>query len=374
MRIQFISTYSQLYGANRSLLSLIEFFHHEGYSVNVLLPSNGTMATKLKEEGIPFQVIPYYAAFLYITPIFKHVLVPFLGFLNLFVFPIIVYKIKKFNPDLIYSNSSAENLGIFVSKILKKKHIAHIREFMFLDYNSSFIFGKKAKQKFINLSDGSIYVSKAVLMSIHGDKGKDSKYKVIYNGINITINDLPNKVLNKNEIIFGIVGILDPAKGQDIAIEYFKRLLYIYPEAKLHIYGDKAGNYKNKIIKLVSSLNLTKSVKFCGFVNNQDVIYKNIDILLMFSKSEGFGRVTIEAALNGIPVIGFDNAGTSELIKDKQTGCLFTDYTSFLEAVNYLVLDDNHFEDIRINSFKNAKDVYSIKTYCENVKEFIHNI
>jgi glycosyltransferase involved in cell wall biosynthesis len=374
MRIQFISNYSDLYGANRSLLTLIEYFHKNGFTVNVLLPSNGSMAKKLKEDGISYDIIPYYAAFLYVKPIFKHLLVPILAVLDFIVFPFIIYKIKKFNADIIYSNTSAENFGVFVAKILDIKHIAHIREFMSLDYNSFFIFGEKAKSRFVDLSDGSIYVSNAVLDSFHGLKKDKKRHTVIYNGIATTKDSLEVKIINRNKIVFGIVGILDPAKGQDIAINYFKKILEIYPGAILNIYGDKEGSYKNKIKTQVKNLNLTKSVNFCGFVNNQNDIFDSIDIMFMFSRSEGFGRVTIEAALNGVPVIGFDNAGTSELILDKKTGCLFQDNESFVESVKFLVDSDENFLNIRNMAFKNAKKIYNVDRYCESVKQFVVKI
>ena len=70
----------------------------------------------------------------------------------------------------------------------------------------------------------------------------------------------------------------------------------------------------------------------------------------MFSKSEGFGRVTIESAFHGVPVIGFDNAGTSELIIHEKTGCLFQDFDSFLECVNF-IMNSANYELIRETSF-----------------------
>ena len=255
--------------------------------------------------------------------------------INIIVFPYFLLIVSKFNPNVIYSNTSAENMGVFIAKILNLKHIWHIREFMSLDHNSYFLFGKKMKSKLINMSDRSIYVSNSVLEEVHSMR-RSAKYKVIYNGIKSRMKLLPSLSRN-NAPIFGIVGILDSGKQQDIAIEYFNKLLLDYPNAKLYIFGDKRGSFKNKLFNLVNDLGLKEKVQFKGFVNSQDEIYSSIDVLLMFSRSEGFGRVTIESALHGVPVIGFNNAGTSELIIDKRTGCLFKDLDSFLECVNFIM-------------------------------------
>ena len=178
-------------------------------------------------------------------------------------------------------------------------------------------------------------------------------------------------MINVNAMVFGIVGILDPAKGQDTAIRYFQKILKEYPNAKLLVYGDKEGAYKTRLIKLVSSLNLNNHVMFLGFETDAKKIYNSIDVLLMFSKSEGFGRVTVEAAFNGVPVIGFDNAGTSELIVDRETGCLFRDFDSFKESVCFMLKNTNNYHVVREKAFHNAWALYSQEFCCNNVEKVV---
>ena len=150
-RIQFILNYSELYGANRSILSVIEYFIEMGCEVNVLLPVGGSIADEFKKKNINFTIIPYYSAFLYIKPIFKHLIVPLLFLFNIIIFPYLLFKLYISKPDVIYSNTSAENIGIFIAKILGVKHVWHIREFMSLDHNAHFIFGRNMKSRLINI-------------------------------------------------------------------------------------------------------------------------------------------------------------------------------------------------------------------------------
>jgi glycosyltransferase involved in cell wall biosynthesis len=372
MRIQFITSYSQLYGANRSLLTVIDSFKNKGYDVRVLLPSKGSMSEELKSRSINFDIIPYYSAFLYLKPILKHLLVPFLAFSNLIFSPIIVSRIRRFKPVLIYSNTSSENIGIFVAKILKIKHITHVREFMDLDYNAQFIFGNRIKKKFLKLSDGLIFVSDAVAQYVMGIGDRRNNTAVIHNGfpLNRKSNDFNQKMITP-EINFGIVGIFDAAKGHHIAVEYFNRILVLYPHAKLHLFGDKDCNYKKRIIKMVQELNLNSKVIFHGFEKDTNRIFNSIDILLMFSRAEGFGRVTVEAMLHGVPVVGLNNAGTAELIVDKETGCLFENYDTFKSAVMYLIDSPENFYRIRENAFIRAEKKFDEKSYCDKVEKFV---
>jgi len=41
----------------------------------------------------------------------------------------------------------------------------------------------------------------------------------------------------------------------------------------------------------------------------------------MCSRHEAMGRVTVEAMSACLPVIGFDNGGTAELIEHERSGC-----------------------------------------------------
>ena len=52
-------------------------------------------------------------------------------------------------------------------------------------------------------------------------------------------------------------------------------------------------------------------------------IRKNMDIELMCSICETFGRVTVEGMRNGLLVIGSNTGGTPEIIKDKYNGLLY---------------------------------------------------
>lgn len=61
---------------------------------------------------------------------------------------------------------------------------------------------------------------------------------------------------------------------------------------------------------------LKERVHFLGQVDNIRDIRKHIDIELVCSRAEAFGRVTAEAMLAGIPVIGSNTGGTPELIND----------------------------------------------------------
>lgn len=373
MRILFICNYGALYGANRSLLTVVDHFHTSGYEVLVFVPTNGPMSEELKARNIPFKVIRYYSAFLYIKPVPKHLAVPFLAAMNLVMFPRLLASAKSFRPDIIYSNTLAENIGIILAKILNIKHILHAREFMSLDHGSFFVLGSKIKRSYAKMSDGLIFVSKAVANFINESPVVQPNQAVIFNGIQSAEFHFEDKDLNRT-INFGIVGVLQESKGHYLCVDYFARLLKKHPNCLLHVFGDGDGSYKKGLLKKIEDYGIKDNVRLHGFVKNPNDIYGQMDILLMFSRSEGFGRVTAEAMLRAIPVIGLNNAGTSELINNGETGFLFNDYEEFESGVASLITDPTYFNQVRKQALRVAKELFSPEKYCAAVETFVQRI
>lgn len=370
MKILFVSHYSFPYGANRSLDSLIECFTKRGDNIEVLLPSKGKFYCHLKEKGIKVHVIRFFYEVLYVKWNKKYLSLPLLWLYNLIVAPFVILTIKRINPDIVYSNSSVDAYSIFFAKLLGIKHVYHVREFLEEDFGSHFIFGKAAKRKLILWSNKIIFVSHAVAKAVIGYVPLNGK--VIYNGL-----PLPKVVKSiKNfgeELRLGVVGNIDISKQQHLAIEYMRDIIKVYPKITLHIIGDKDCPYKKHIIKMAHDYNLENNVIFEGFVDDVDDIYSKCDVLLMCSRAEAFGRVTIEAMLRNVPVIGFDSGGTTELIDNKKTGFIFNNEDDVISALKYIIGNPNGTAKIIEKARQVAEAKYTDKVYTQNVYEYIHS-
>lgn len=374
MRIQFITNYHQLYGANRSLLSIIKKFKNEGHDVCLLLPRKGDYSAELERQGIPFEVIPYYSQLFYYRKSFAYMALPILDLFSVIMLPYIILKIKRFKPDLIYSNTAAENVGIIIASCMGVRHLSHIREFMDLDHRLSFLFGAKAKQRYICKSDAVLYVSKAVAKHTLGTDELPCWHKVIYNGVEQRDVTFCNRTITGKGINFGIVGLLDESKGQDMAINYFNIVKDNYPDSVLHIWGDKEGDYKKALQRQIKDLDLSNRVILHGFEKNPEVIYNQMDVLLMCSKAEGFGRVTVEAMSRGIPVLGYDSGGTAEIVRDGIDGYLFKNEEDFKSCCQKLLSSPEHYAQISFHAYQNAKNDFSEEKYVDEVYQFVDKL
>jgi glycosyltransferase involved in cell wall biosynthesis len=376
MRILFITNYAFLYGANRSLLSLMEYFSKQGENVCLLLPKEGDLSHKLLEDGLQYIRFPYFASlFIYKKDwtVLQQLVMFMLKVMTLLMFPFLLIRIWWYRPNLIYSNSNADNLGLFFAKILRVNHVSHIRDFMDLDHGMFFIGGNEAKRKFINKSDAVIYVSRTFAEHIQMSKQLPPNHTVIYNGVKNITGGYTEKNLSK-QINLGIVGLLVEGKGQHLAITYLKSVLVDYPNTMLHIWGDKEGPYKKKLCRLVEQLELGTHVIFHGFEKNTDIIYQEMDALLMFSRMEGFGRVTVEAMQRGIPVIGFNSGGTSEIVKNGFNGYLFKSEEEFLDVFKELFSSNDHYKKISHQAYVDAQKNYSEEMYAKNVFDYLNSL
>jgi L-malate glycosyltransferase len=87
--------------------------------------------------------------------------------------------------------------------------------------------------------------------------------------------------------------------------------------------GYETNEYTPFLKNLAHQLNVTDRTEFVSFVREPLSIVASVDVVLMCSAKEAFGRVTIEAMKLGKPVVGANSGGTSELIIDGFNGLLY---------------------------------------------------
>lgn len=373
LRIIFVPHNGKPYGANKSLLSLIKYLS-DNHEVALLTSVSNSLRKDYDEIETKQIIVPFFPTLFFIRKKIRYILFPFLQVLNILVFPILIYKIRKFRPDIIYSNSSMENMGWVLSKFLRVKHITHVREFGDLDYSFVSIFGSNFKRWYLNQSEGVIFNSNEVQDHVLPTPLQEILCKTIYNGIKCNTNSFEVKNIFKSIINIGIVGYIHLEKGQLEALDFLRDLLLNRNDLILNIYGDGESAYISKLKQFIINNNLEDKVNFAGFVSNVNEIYSFIDVLVVFSKNEAFGRVTIEAMNAGVPVFGFNGGGTPELITDGVDGFLFDDKNSFCDKFEKLI--DNHklYEFISINSKIKVSTRFSEEIYTKNIEAFLIEI
>ena len=331
MKIVFYSHAPNIqHGANKVLVETVTHLS-ENHECLVVFPLNGKGAEVLRARGIQVKVklnfwLSSKSRFSFASPVASvikllYVILNYFG--NLIFFRSHVSFVSAFKPDIIYTNTSIPGMGIKVAQKLNIPHLWHLREFQYLDHNLYPDFGWKHYMKILNESDVIIANSES-LKRFYSQWIPEERIKVVYNGIippdNVNLESVPGKNLR-----FLMVGGLLKNKGHKMALDAVRNLLEKYPEIKLEIVGK--GYYKKELEDYTSKNGLEQFVKFMGSHEDVSSFYRNAGCMLMCSYNEAFGRVTVEAMMHGLPVIGYNNdfCATGEIIRDGIDGLLFTD-------------------------------------------------
>lgn len=199
--------------------------------------------------------------------------------------------------------------------------------------------------KFIVLTKGNIKEWKA------------SNLAVIPNPL--SFESIIENPLNQKRII--AVGSHSFNKGYDLLVQIWKNIEKDFPDWQLDVYGKIDS--KKTFLKMAEERGL-KNIHFHLPVQNIQAEYENSSVLVLPSRSEGFGMVLIEAMECGLPCVSFDcPSGPADIIKDGEDGFLIAP-ESIDEMVEKLsLLIEN--EELRKSMGQNAK---------ENVKRFSPNI
>ncbi len=341
MKILFVTHGADMMGANRSLMDLINGLQSYGVKSSLLLPEKGEFSEHLNEKKTPYFIHKYYkwAFTKYISK--DYWIMPFRRWQNKNNLEEIIKNIEPHQFDIIYSNTSVIGIGAQLAHRLNIHHVWHIREFAEKHYNASFIGGRKRFHKWCDKSSAIIAISEAIKNGVL-DEISAPKH-VIYDGV-IGKKDLEKIQANSNHendpFVFLIIGLIHPSKGQLLALQAFYKIHQQNPNTKLLIVGTGRRVYTYKIKQFIKKHRLNNVVHLLGYVKNPYSIHAQADCVLMCSKFEGLGRVTVEAMIFGNPVIGYNGGATPELIEHKKNGLLYTNGIDELSKHMLLLAND----------------------------------
>lgn len=126
--------------------------------------------------------------------------------------------------------------------------------------------------------------------------------------------------------VFGLIGRVDPLKGQHVAIDALRLLQAHGQQAHLLLVGESTRNegnaYAQRIHDQIRDAGLQDVVHLYPYSREVAAFYKSIDVFLLCSKGETFGTVTVEAMACQVPIIGTNSSGTPELLGNGKYGAL----------------------------------------------------
>jgi glycosyltransferase involved in cell wall biosynthesis len=376
MNILYISHEINLGGATRSLLGLIDQMQSKGHNIFVIVPKlEGEFYYQLKARDNITVINGKYYSWMSKSTNLKSKIKGIVKYVLNYVFIFnVIRHIKSYNIDVIHTNTTVIDIGARLSKLTKIPHVWQIREFGEEDHGLHFIFNKEKCLRYINrYSDKIILISNA-LYNKYKCIFDDKKTVVIYNGIS---KDYMQERLDmsKQKLNILISGSLNEGKGQKEAILAVSLLVKRgILNFELFIAGRGDDEYKNDLEDLISENDLENYVTILGYIDDIKNLRKNMDLELVCSQNEAFGRVTIEAMMSMNPVIASDTGANPELVINKYNGFLYSkgDHYDLMDKIAYFLNNNKEIYRMGNNAYKYSKLHFSAERNADEI-ELVYN-
>lgn len=323
--ILFLSHSAELNGAEQWLLQTLERLDKQKFCPYLILPCPGPLEEEAEKLAIEIFHVPMKWWLTEMSRIWKQPLAWLWNIPSIFKVRKII-QAKKI--DLVLTNSSVIASGALAARREKIPHIWVIHEVLKGENPIvRFLFGSWVLARFIlRLSSKVVVNSRATQKAF----GSSERVRLIYNGMEIPEEEyFPADVLRKElsieegDIVFGIIGKIYKGKGQRELLQAFASLSSSFPRLKLLVVGG-VGNrrYYGSLQKIIRRHSLDKNIIFTGFRKDLNRLLKLVDLIVVASQVESFGRVALQAMASGKPVLAVRSGGLPEIIKNGENGFL----------------------------------------------------
>ena len=373
MNILIIGVDSSKYGSPMSMAVLAKHLNAFGHRVLCVIPEKGSIEQVLQDSGVAYRIIKI-KKWIYLP---QNRLVNILMRLYRFVVNCVsevklLLLCKKNKIDIIHLNSSAACCGYLCSRILKTKLIWHVREFVEEDFGYLFYNKAKAMQK-MNRADAVITISKALYRK-YADCIDEGRLKLIYNGIESESYGSNAGIWQGTRPVVAHIGRLGENKGQAELIEaclQYKRNKGVL-DFDVWMVGDGKAEYLETLKQKAEELG--GNIHFKGFCDNVGKLLSQVDVVVVNSKCEAFGRVTVEAMLAGRLVVGTNTGGTPEILGDCGLLYEYGNAAKLAELLAYALEHRAEMQQSAMRGKSRAERMFTAERNAREVNDLYRNL
>ncbi len=387
MKVLFVHSRDDLYGADAALLELVKRLPDHGVEPIVVLPSDlpyeGKLGNALRGHGVDSIKLDIGV----VRTIYKNV--P--GIVSLssrFLKGAIEIRrlIRERKIDLVHSNTGSVLSGALAAKTAGVPHIWHVREII----SQSEAVRYTLIWMVVNLSDRIVAISDAVAEHIvEAYPSRKDQIEVIRgSGIDTKLFS-PNADgasvrkewgVSDEDFVVGVVGKIHPIKGQDLVIEAAPIVKRRVKRVKFAIIGDVQPGMeevRDTLMARAGALGVSGDIIWTGHREDMPEVMAALDLLVIPSTSpEPLGRSMLEAMACGTPVVAAAHGGPLEVIRDGENGLLFppNDPAALAVAVIQMAQEPEWREKIIRSARAEVVKSYDADRYTEKIVELYHEV
>ncbi|WP_026952545.1 glycosyltransferase family 4 protein [Algoriphagus mannitolivorans] len=369
--ILFLQSSSEGYGSGKIILQVLRFYQNQGFSPVVVLTNEGPIQEELKKLNIPTYVQNLgILRRKYVNPsgIFNRVQK------NLNAYRFLKQLHRRYSFELVYSNTLAVIVGSIWAKRNQIPHIWHIHEILL---------GPAPLVKLLaKMLDSStpkpIAVSQAVADHWQAQL-QNAQIEVIPNGIpyegflNAKGALKTELQLSPKSVLIGMIGRINPGKGQLFFLEMADKIAKKYPEAHFVLVGDPFPGYEyilEEVEQEIIKKKLESRVSYLGFRTDIPEVMASLDIFVLPSVlPDSFPTVILEAMSAGKPVVATKSGGASEMVLEGETGFLIPikNVKTGSAAISTLIEDPSLRNSMGEKGRKRVLEKFSLESFEQKV-------
>lgn len=376
----FIAHDSGLYGAQLSLMQILTGMDKGLFEPIVIAPNYGPFIEHLTKAGIPAHIIPMPK---WVPPRGKRSARELWKFMR--SFPDLVNQLRAFikhnGIDIVYTNTVVCIHGAVAATMTGRRHIWHIREHVRGNREIAPYLPARLIPCVVSLLSDQIITNSKSLHSDFVGKFTRCRADVIYNGIDLekfnrgVQDDKPCRRdlgIPDDYKLVGIIGAIHPRKGHKTFLEAARLIKTELDNVAFLIIGGGSPDYVRQIRELGKELGVDDRAYFLGWRSDVISILKELDVLVLASEQEPFGRVIIEAMAAGKPVVATACGGPKEIIIHGETGLIVPigDGGSMAKAILKIIVEDLG-KSFGESGKRRVESLFQEKRYLEGIETLI---
>ena len=283
--------------------------------------------------------------------------------------------VERHDIDLIHlNNQSIRDLyGVILARRTRTPCVSHLRSVRTKIANPRKIgFLNHHVSRFI--ANSSFAQTHWINLGIPSDK-----ITTVYNGIDcIQVEPLNIRrewgISDRFTFILGCVANLVDSKGHAFLLTAFEQVLKKVPDCLLLIVGD--GEHREELVNLSRRLTIQDSVLFTGYDPRARQIIATLDVLILSSFQEAFGRTLLEAMLGKTPIVATRTGGIPEVVQHEYNGLLvdYDDVDGLSNAIVRLLREPMIANDLVENGYSDCKERFQISRHVNTLEEIYRSL
>jgi glycosyltransferase involved in cell wall biosynthesis len=318
MRLLWVSHSARVGGAELGLLEGIQALHARGHELHVVVPVAGPLQDRLA----PYATVHVrkHKPWLTFEPR-RSKRAAWLGYNVLISGPRIAGIARKIQADAIVSNSLTTMAGAVAARQARLPHLWFVHEFGHEDHGLPFALGPRLTFRLMRRWMRVCIVNSCAVQEHFrarlGIEVQIARYA-------IDVPDAPAEHVPGETLRLVLVGTKKPSKGQGDAIRAVAALAEQGLNVNLTLVGGSEDGYEAKLRALAATLGVSERVAFIPHAPDPFKLVCESDVVLMCSRFEALGRVTVEGMKAGKPIVGAAAGATIELVRHGWNGYLYT--------------------------------------------------